>query len=524
MRAERVGTSNLVELRVTTKPGADGDAALVGRWTTRTKRCSPPPPTTAEARVGTAKQRYEKALADRDEETSRTGLLLPIEAYRAKASEVTQLRVALATSSEVNRDAVQATLQQAISDLRQIGESVNAYESLADSVTRTRSDFGAAQQAVEDGQTRLAAASAPESITIAAPTKHRRAPTLVRSASPPSCSGWRSASGWSSSSACCAAGGPKVRPRQRTRARRRPRVGGRSTGAGKPVTTAPIGCCTSGGPAAAAARCSPTSSARCPASRPSARSASSGSGASSRTACAGAVTTSPTARSGPTSWTRPGSGLQRPRAAARRQTLPERTRMRTLPQHLPAGPAATGPTRCRPSSLGCTTRSPSQGPTWSSTRPSCRRTPEIGDPGIGLQMAHFVRDPRAAAYSWQRKKLQPDLGPGRSWSDAAPGRARCSGRSGTAASRCSRAPANAYARRPTRSSWPTRARRQSLLDTSPWTATWTSVFAGPDTVRLSMNHTVAGNPSRHQQGLVALVVDSEWRDRCRRPTAAPWPS
>ena len=32
--------------------------------------------------------------------------------------------------------------------------------------------------------------------------------------------------------------------------------------------------------------------------------------------------------------------------------------------------------------------------------------------GIDLRVAHFLRDPRAAAYSWRRKKLQPDLGPG----------------------------------------------------------------------------------------------------------------
>jgi hypothetical protein len=182
VRAERIGTSNLVELRVTTRPGADSGAALLALVDNANTALFSSTLTTADARVETAEQRYEKALEEREEETSRTGLLLPIEAYRAKAAEVTQLRVALATASaDVNRETVQDTLQQAISDLREIGESVNAYESLADSVTRTRTELGAATQTVEDGRSRLAAASAPESITIAAPTTQSTRTTLVRS-------------------------------------------------------------------------------------------------------------------------------------------------------------------------------------------------------------------------------------------------------------------------------------------------------------------------------------------------------
>jgi len=181
VRAERIGTSNLVELRVTTAPGADSNAALVALVDNANTALFSATLTTAEARVATAEQRYQKALDEREEETSRTGLLLPIEAYRAKAAEVTQLRVALATAgSDVDQDAVRATLKQAIADLSRIGESVNAYESLAESVTRTRSELGAAQQTVEDGRTRLAAASAPESITVAEPTTQATRTTVVR--------------------------------------------------------------------------------------------------------------------------------------------------------------------------------------------------------------------------------------------------------------------------------------------------------------------------------------------------------
>ena len=172
-----------MELRVTTQPGEDGDAALRALVDQANKALFASTLATAEARVVAAERRYQKALAERDDETRRTGLLLPMEAYRAKAAEVTQLRVALATAvAGVDADALRATLKQAIAAHDRIGESVNTYESLAESVSRTRGEVGAAQQAVEDGQARLAAAGAAESITIAEPTTPSTRTTVVRAA------------------------------------------------------------------------------------------------------------------------------------------------------------------------------------------------------------------------------------------------------------------------------------------------------------------------------------------------------
>ncbi|WP_243058737.1 hypothetical protein [Nocardioides sp. SR21] len=183
VRAERIGTSNLVEVRVTTQPGEDGNAAMTALVEAANNALFASTIATAEARVTTAEQRYENALAEREKETAETGLLLPMEAYRAKAAEVTQLRVALATAdSSVDGEAVRAALKQAIADLARIGTSVNSYESLAESVTRTRTELGAAQQAVEDGHARLAAAGAQQSITIADPTTQSTRTTVVRGA------------------------------------------------------------------------------------------------------------------------------------------------------------------------------------------------------------------------------------------------------------------------------------------------------------------------------------------------------
>lgn len=183
IRAERIGTSNLVELRVTTQVGEDG-AAVVRALVDRTNEALYSSTLTSlQARVDTAEVRYEQAIAERTRETERTGLLLPIEAYRAKASEVTQLRVALATAdtdSGVDRSAVQEALDDSLKALRQIGESVTAFENLEDSVVRTRAELGAANQEVDNVDTRLTAATDDQSVTISEPSRQSLRTKVVR--------------------------------------------------------------------------------------------------------------------------------------------------------------------------------------------------------------------------------------------------------------------------------------------------------------------------------------------------------
>ena len=52
-----------------------------------------------------------------------------------------------------------------------------------------------------------------------------------------------------------------------------------------------------------------------------------------------------------------------------------------------------------------------------------------------------------------------------------------------------------------------------LVPTSRLEPVLDEIFEAPDVVRLSTNHTVAGNPARHQHGSVTLRPDDEWRDR-----------
>lgn len=131
---------------------------------------------------------------------------------------------------------------------------------------------------------------------------------------------------------------------------------------------------------------------------------------------------------------------------------------------------------------------------------------------IDVHVVHLVRDPRAVAFSWQRKRRQPS-------------------RDGTAYMRQYSAARTAlrwlawnwtverYWR--AREGRYLRLRYEDLIQDPRRELTRISAFMGEkdpvlplveeDTVRLSGNHTVWGNPSRFKTGLVQLRDDDEWR-------------
>lgn len=144
-----------------------------------------------------------------------------------------------------------------------------------------------------------------------------------------------------------------------------------------------------------------------------------------------------------------------------------------------------------------------------------------GVPGVDLQVLHLVRDPRAAAHSWRRRKHQPDLG-------ASALMERRSAAKSAALWRVWNATLEKWCRDRgvdhrlqnyesfvADPPGETRRilRRFDLLDPVMVDAVVEGMFAGPRVVRLHPNHTVAGNPSRHQHGLVPLAVDDDWRAR-----------
>lgn len=183
--AERVGTSNLVELQVTTQEGEHPASLLRALVQHTNEALFSASLASAEAQLRLAEERYDEAVEERDRQLALTGLLLPIESYRAKASEVTQLRVALATTAgdtTVDRVGLRQNLKSAGQALQRIGESVAAYESVYDGVVRARTQLADAENELNTTETRLEAASSGQSISLSEPTLQPRRTTLVRGA------------------------------------------------------------------------------------------------------------------------------------------------------------------------------------------------------------------------------------------------------------------------------------------------------------------------------------------------------
>jgi Sulfotransferase family len=128
---------------------------------------------------------------------------------------------------------------------------------------------------------------------------------------------------------------------------------------------------------------------------------------------------------------------------------------------------------------------------------------------------HLVRDPRAVAYSRQRRKLNPDR--------PVPGFMDVSSVSNSAASWLAwNVTSEAVARRHD----PNHVMRLRYEDfaADPLGTTARIVrlvdevapdlpFIDPTTVRLKGNHTVSGNPARYVDGVVPIREDDEWRSQ-----------
>ena len=134
-------------------------------------------------------------------------------------------------------------------------------------------------------------------------------------------------------------------------------------------------------------------------------------------------------------------------------------------------------------------------------------------PGITPYFVHLVRDPRAVAYSWSRRKAHLDR--------SAPAEMR---RHGTAGSTLSWTMWNAAIETLRHSSGHANALLLRYEDfvAHPRAAIERIVqmvgrdgarlpFEDENSVRLAGNHTISGNPSRFSTGAVALKSDDEWK-------------
>ena len=148
-------------------------------------------------------------------------------------------------------------------------------------------------------------------------------------------------------------------------------------------------------------------------------------------------------------------------------------------------------------------------------------------PGVEREHPAPLRDPRAAGYSWLRRKPLPDK-PGAVMQRQGPLHS-------AALWTLWNATAEALGRGPA----PYRRLRYEdlIADPAPQVraiATWMgrdlrpSPFVAPDRVRLAPAHGVAGNPSRFTTGEVTLREDDAWRTELRRADrwridAVTWP-
>lgn len=214
----------------------------------------------------------------------------------------------------------------------------------------------------------------------------------------------------------------------------------------------------------------------------------------------------------------PSSSAERAVLATRLHTeLEQRTRLRTVPSHLGhrAGGAATELDRVLGRVYAAIAETASATVVIDSSKLPTYAAVLSAVDGIDLHVAHFVRDPRAAAYSWRRRKAQPDLGPGALMERRGATKSAVlwaiwnrslEALAGDGRGAYTRLTYEEFLADP-------RGRASRLLADLAVPGDVGQVFAAPDVVQVAEQHTVAGNPSRHQQGLVALVADTEWRDR-----------
>ncbi len=137
-------------------------------------------------------------------------------------------------------------------------------------------------------------------------------------------------------------------------------------------------------------------------------------------------------------------------------------------------------------------------------------------PSIDFYVVHLVRDPRAAAYSWLRKKLQPDRGEGGYMDRPSPVKSSVMWTVWNAAATVF------WGRSPDRYL----ALRYEDLVVDPRAALGRILrmvgemdrdlpFVDGYEVELEVSHTVAGNPNRFKTGKVKLRLDDEWKGRMR---------
>ena len=141
---------------------------------------------------------------------------------------------------------------------------------------------------------------------------------------------------------------------------------------------------------------------------------------------------------------------------------------------------------------------------------------ELG--GVDLFVAHLVRDPRATAYSWRRRKPLTDGARSATMQRQSPGRSALLWNVWNVTARELWRDDPHHYRRVDYEEFVLRPREciDDILRFAGHDGDAGSVFKDQQTVALEVNHTVAGNPDRLQRGDVRLRLDDEWTRKMGR--------
>lgn len=137
-------------------------------------------------------------------------------------------------------------------------------------------------------------------------------------------------------------------------------------------------------------------------------------------------------------------------------------------------------------------------------------------PSIDLRVIHLVRDPRAVAYSWLRKKLQPDPETPEYILQDSPARSslRWAARNLGTEAFWRRSPKKYLMLRYEDFVAEPRKTIEGALELV-WEEATPVPHVAEHEVKLGANHNIWGNPNRFQTGLVRLRPDDEWASQMR---------
>jgi sulfotransferase family protein len=134
-------------------------------------------------------------------------------------------------------------------------------------------------------------------------------------------------------------------------------------------------------------------------------------------------------------------------------------------------------------------------------------------PDVNFRVVHLVRDPRAAAYSWLKKKPQPDSEEKEFMHRQSPAKSAVLWDSWNASAEAlwRRTPGKYLRLRYEGFVANPRESLERILELVGVAAELP--LAGEREVRLGVSHTVSGNPNRFETGSVELRPDREWKDK-----------